>query len=123
MWVIGIAAQYREFASPKEPFCTKNNQLWIDPIIEIKERDLLKLCFYVYFYTRGFLWIKPRGPLTAWCTENQKSVLMYSGGFWISQIKLWVTGSLMHRPSYRQFSSMLINRAEGGFSTGLTRHV
>lgn len=45
MWVIGIAAQYREFASAKEPFCTKNNQLWIDRVIEIKRERFIKALF------------------------------------------------------------------------------
>jgi hypothetical protein len=45
MWVIGIAAQYREFGSAKEPFCTKNNQLWIDSVIEIKRESFIKALF------------------------------------------------------------------------------
>jgi len=45
MWVIGIAAQYREFALAKEPFCTKNNQLWIASVIEIKRERFIKALF------------------------------------------------------------------------------
>jgi hypothetical protein len=54
MWVIGIAAQYREFASAKEPFCTKNNQLWIDQAIEIKRERFIKALFLCLFLRRRF---------------------------------------------------------------------
>ena len=40
-----IRDRYREFALAKDPFCTKNNQLWIASVIEIKRERFIKALF------------------------------------------------------------------------------
>jgi hypothetical protein len=52
MWVIGIAGKYRASPGPKEPICTKNNQLWISLVIEIKRERFIKALFLCLFIHR-----------------------------------------------------------------------
>jgi hypothetical protein len=87
--------------------------------IRIREKNLLKLCFYVYFYRATFLWIKLYKARNTSCTEELKSVVMCSRALGITALNLWMKVLLTHRSIYLQLLRPLINRAEGWLSTGL----
>src|SRR5690606_12835691 len=98
--------KYRDIGSVNEVFCTKNSQPLPNgtelagqsgerlsterpAYKELKERNFLKLVFYVYVLSRRFLWISHCRPLFIGSAGQDKPVAFLPGSLGYAGYPLW----------------------------------